>query len=295
MIIAGIPAYNEEKTIARVILLTKKHVDMIVVCDDGSTDLTAEIAQGLGATVIHHKKNRGYGAAIRTLFKKAQEMNADVLLTLDADGQHNGDEIPSLTQLITEDKADIVIGSRFMSSNNNIPSYRRFGIKFLTKLSNGRTPELSDAQSGFRAYNKKAIRELKPIENGMGISAEILLKARERGLRVAEVPAQVEYQGLESSTHNPMRHGLSVLSTIIRLVVEERPLFYLGLPGTAFLFVGMFFFLWTLQLYTIEGRIVTNVALASLAFTIIGMFILFTAITLYAILRLSQKQRGEET
>ena len=87
MIIAGIPAYNEEKTIAKVILLAQKHVDAVVVCDDGSQDLTADIAHKLGAIVVRHEKNMGYGAAIQTLFEKAKALNADLLLTLDADGQ----------------------------------------------------------------------------------------------------------------------------------------------------------------------------------------------------------------
>lgn len=291
MIIAGIPAYNEEKTIAKVILLAQKHVDMVVVCDDGSSDFTSEIAQRLGAVVTRHERNLGYGSAVKTLFRKAKEMNADVLLTLDADGQHDANEIPSLIQPIAEDKADVVVGSRFINSNNNVPTYRRWGIKFLTKLSNGYGKrELSDAQSGFRAYNKKVIRKLNPSVNGMGVSAEILMKARENGLRIAEVPVEVNYHGLETSTHNPVKHGLSVLATILRLVVEERPLFYLGIPGAILLSMGIGFGIWTLHLFTVEKRIVTNTALASLSFTLIGLFAMFTAITLYAIVRLTQKQ-----
>jgi len=294
LIIAGIPAYNEEKTIARVILQAQKHVDAVVVCDDGSSDLTGEIAHRLGAIVLHHDKNSGYGAAIKTLFRKAREMNSDVMVTLDADGQHNANVIPTLVNPVLDDKADIVIGSRLIQHNDEIPTYRRAAIKILTKLSNGSSNEkLSDAQSGFRAYGKKAILKLKLAEEGMGVSAEILMKARQNDLRVAEVPIQANYRGLETSTHNPLTHGLSVLGTIIRLVVEERPLLYLGLPGAVILGIGAIFGLLTLQLYSIENRIVTNVALASLAFTLLGFFSLFTAITLYAILRLSQKQQLE--
>lgn len=297
MIIAGIPAYNEEKTIAKVILLAQKHVDMVVVCDDGSSDFTSEIAKRLGAVVIRHERNLGYGSAIKTLLRKGKKMNADVLLTLDADGQHNANEIPSLVQPIIEGKADIVVGSRFIEQNNNVPTYRRWGIKLLTKLSNSGSGEqrLSDGQSGFRAYSQEAIRKLNPSVNGMGVSAEILLKAREKGLRVAEVPVQVNYHGLETSTHNPVKHGISVLATILRLVVEERPLFYLGIPGAILLAMGIGFGIWTLHLFTVETRIVTNVALASLAFTLIGLFAMFTAITLYAIVRLTRKQQGERS
>ena len=289
MIIAGIPAYNEEKTIAKVIVLAQKHVDSVVVCDDGSQYLTADIAQKLGAIVIKHEKNLGYGAAIRTLFEKAKALDADLLLTLDADGQHDAKEIPKLIQPILENNADIVIGSRFLQQNSGMPLYRRFGIKVLTKMTESSTEKdaLTDAQCGFRAYNKKAMEALKLEEQGMGVSAEVLLKAGDLGLMVAEVPVEVRYQGLETSTYNPLKHGLGVISAIIRMVVEERPLIYLGIPGMAILFLGMFFGLWTIQLYYITEPhyIATNVALASVAFTLMGIFCVFTAITLYAILR----------
>jgi len=291
VIVAGIPAYNEEKTIAKVILLAQKHVDKVIVCDDGSTDLTADIAQKMGAVVIQHSKNLGYGAAIQSLFDRARTLEADVMLTLDADGQHNADEIPNLLKPIQDGKADIIIGSRFMKeTNNKVPRYRRVGIKLITKMSNSTLKgKISDAQSGFRTYNKKAVQGLRILENGMGVSTEILLKAEELGLRVAEVPITVNYKGLDASTHNPVRHGLQVIGTILKLVVEERPLFYLGIPGVALLFVGMLFGLWTLQIYAAGGYVATNIALASIAFGLVGVFALFTSITLYAILRLTQK------
>jgi len=291
MIVAGIPAYNEEKTIAKVILLAQKHVDVVVVCDDGSQDLTADIAQRLGAIVIKHEKNMGYGTAIQALFEKARMLNADLLLTLDADGQHNAKEIPKLIQPILESKADIVIGSRLLYQNSSMPLYRRFGVKVLTKMTkgSGEKDTLTDAQCGFRAYNRKAIEGLVLDENGMGISAEVLLKARSLGLFVTEVPVEVRYKDLETSTHNPLQHGLGVISTIIKLVVEERPLIYLGVPGAALLFVGVLFGLWTLQVYASARYVATNIALASLAFGLVGLFAIFTSITLYAILRLTQK------
>ena len=291
LIIAGIPAYNEEKTIAKVILLAQKHVDAVVVCDDGSQDLTADIAQKLGAIVIKHEKNMGYGTAIQTLFEKAKALNADVLLTIDADGQHDALEIPKLVQPILENKADIIIGSRFLMQSSGVPLYRRFGIKVLTKMSNNsrRKVKVTDAQCGFRAYNRKAIENLTLEEQGMGVSAEVMLKARAMGLRVTEVPVEVHYRGLETSTHNPLKHGLGVISTIIRLVVEERPLFYLGIPGSVSIIIGLLFGLWTLERFAAKGYITTNIALASIAFGLIGTFAIFTAITLYAISRLIKK------
>lgn len=294
MIVAGIPAYNEEGTIAKVILVAQKYVDTVVVCDDGSQDMTADIARKLGALVITHGKNMGYGQALQSLFEKASALNADILLTLDADAQHDAKEIPKLIQPILDNKADVVIGSRFLEEGGNeIPSYRRFGIKILTKFTNGGrkngSNHISDAQCGFRAYNRRALERITVLEEGMGASAEVLMKAGNEGLRIIEVPVQTHYEGLETSTHNPFRHGLSVFATIIKLIVEERPLFYLGLPGTLFLLVGMFFGVWTLQIYTSAGHVVTNIALTSAVFLLLGMFFSFTAITLYAILRVARK------
>lgn len=292
MIVAGIPAYNEEKTIAKVVLQAQKHVDVVVVCDDGSEDLTADIAQKLGAVVIKHEKNMGYGAAVQALFEKARDLDADLLLTLDADGQHDARDIPRLMQPVLENKADVVVGSRFLQQNMSMPLYRRLGIRVLTRITNGsrKTNKLTDAQCGFRAYNRKAVDGLVLDENGMGISAETMLKVRALGLIVTEVPVKVHYRGLETSTHNPLRHGLSVVSTIIRLVVEERPLVYLGLPGVALLAIGVAFGIWTLQLFAAHKYIVTNIALASVAFSMTGIFSIFTAITLYAILRATKKR-----
>ena len=109
----GIPAYNEENNIAGIITKLKKITNSIIVCDDGSSDMTAEISRNLGATVISHDNNRGYGAAINTLFQKAVEIESDVLVTFDADGQHRIEDIPKLLIPIEKNRADIVIGSRF--------------------------------------------------------------------------------------------------------------------------------------------------------------------------------------
>lgn len=291
MIVAGIPAYNEEKTIAKVVLLAQRHADAVIVCDDGSQDLTADIARKLGTVVIRHDRNMGYGCAIQALFDKAKTLNADILLTLDADGQHDAKDIPKLMQPILENKADIVIGSRFLQPSGGVPFYRRFGIKVLTKMTTGTRHEgtFTDAQCGFRAYNRKAIESLVLQEKGMGVSAEILMKARALGLTTTEVSTNVQYKGLETSTHNPLGHGFNVVGTIMRLVVEERPLVYLGVPGVVLLLLGLAFGIWTLQIYASEGHVVTNIALTSLAFGLAGIFVLFTAITLYAILTLTRK------
>ena len=191
----GIPAFNEEKNIAPIIIKLKKITNTIIVCDDGSTDLTNELSKQLDATVVNHSKNFGYGAAIRTIFLKAKEMDVDVLVTFDADGQHRIEDIDRVIDPIIRNEADIVIGSRFLDEKNTVPKYRKFGIKTITGITNTTTgSKITDAQSGFRAYNKKVIQGIVPTEQGMGVSTEILIKAAKEKFRILEIPIVVSYE-----------------------------------------------------------------------------------------------------
>jgi len=160
-IVIGLPAYNEEKNIAKIILELKKVVDDVIVCDDGSNDLTGPISEKMGAIVIQHKKNQGYGAAIVSIFSKAREMNVDILVTFDADGQHRIEDIKNVINPIKDNLVDIVIGSRFLDDDSTVPKYRKIGIKTITSISNTVSDlKLTDSQSGFRAYNKKVVHPI---------------------------------------------------------------------------------------------------------------------------------------
>jgi glycosyltransferase involved in cell wall biosynthesis len=293
MVVVGVPAFNVEKTIARVVLESQQYADMVVVCDDGSSDMTAKIAERLGALVIQHDQNLGYGAAVRSIFNQAKKLGADILVTLDADGQHLPNEIPNLVEPIKKRIADVTIGSRFIDKNlaKKMPWYRRVGIRFIAKLvNNSGGYDIRDAQSGFRAYNHKSLEALTVSENGMGASVEILFDARKQGLKICEVSSSCNYDAdVKTSTHNPIRHLLTVIMSILRFVVEDHPLTMLGIPGVLCLVVGMIFGVWMLQIYSLEHHIITNIALASIAFVLIGLFALFTAVTLYSISRLARK------
>ena len=226
-IVVGIPAFNEEKTISRVVFAAQKFADVVMVCDDGSSDQTATVAMSLGADVIKHKHNLGYGAAIRSLFKRARELNAAILVTIDSDGQHDPNEIPNVVKPIVQGMADMVIGSRFINNaygTAEMPMYRRFGAKLITKLVNGSSKNgVRDSQSGFRAYNRQALERLNISEAGMGVSVEILFKASKHNLKICEVPSSCKYHNgnVANSTKNPITHGLSVIISIIRLMVKR--------------------------------------------------------------------------
>jgi glycosyltransferase involved in cell wall biosynthesis len=300
LVVVGIPALNAEKTIARVILVAQKYADIIVVCDDGSKDMTGEIAGHLGAVMIKHECNSGYGAAIQSLFKCARELRADVLVTLDSDGQHDPAEIPRLVKPIEEGIAEVVLGSRFLEKNGraDMPVYRQFGVKVITKIATASDKKgISDAQSGFRAYSKRALQDLSISENSMSVSVELLRAINKSKLKVCEVPISCKYAdriGLKTSTENPVKHGVGLIMSLVKLVVEDRPLPFLGIPGLLILIAGIFFGVWMMDLYATSHQIVTNVALASIAFVLIGFFMISTAITLYAITKLSQKQNNHE-
>ena len=288
----GIPAYNEEKNIAVIITKLKKITDKIIVCDDGSSDFTAKISEELGAIVIKHEKNLGYGAAIRSIFLKAKESECDVLVTFDADGQHKIEDINKVVKPIVDDESDIVIGSRFLDeSEKDVPNYRKVGIKIITRITNASIKkQLTDSQSGFRAYSKKVLSELNPSELGMGISTEILIKASSRKFRISEVPITISYDG-DTSTHNPISHGSSVIISTIKYTSLERPLTFYGIPSLVFFIIGSIFSYQAIQFYTEVGRLSTNLTIIGAVTILIAIVILITAILLFSLVSVVREGR----
>jgi len=289
-IVVGIPAFNEEKNIGKLVLKLQKIVDDVIVCNDGSSDYTGEIAERVGAIVINHPKNLGYGGAISSIFHKAKEIDADVLVTFDADGQHRFEDIETVIQPIKNDKTDIVIGSRFLGDDETVPGYRKIGIKAITKISNLETnSNITDSQSGFRAYNKKSIQSLNLTERGMGISTEILIKASKLKLRIVEVPIKILYEG-DTSTHNPTSHGISVIISTMKFISIEHPLKFYGIPGIVLLFFGIFFAVWTVDEYSRIGSFPIHVALVGVGTILIGALLTLTAILLYSLVNVVREK-----
>jgi len=279
----GIPAYNEEKNIASIIIKLKKITDSIIVCDDGSSDMTSDISKNLGAIVITHKKNMGYGVAINSIFQKAKELNIDLLVTFDADGQHRVEDIEKVVEPIKNNTADLVIGSRFLDKKSNVPNYRKIGIKVITKITNvSIKKKLTDSQSGFRAYNKQVLSQISPSDIGMGISTEILIKSSSKGLRIMEVPVTILYSG-DTSTHNPVSHGTSVLLSTIKFTSIEHPLKFYGIPSVIFLIIGGIFTTLAVQYYIDVGRLNSNLTLIGGGTVLIGIIFFICAVLLYSL------------
>lgn len=266
-----LPAYNEEVSIASMVLLSLQYADEVIVIDDGSSDRTLEVSRLAGATVLSHNTNKGKGAALKTGFKYAQDY--DIIVTIDADGQHNPSEIPDVIKPIMEDRADIVNGSRYIAGKDTTtPTYRRVGQTVLdnaTYLASG--VKLTDTQSGFRAFSSKSIEYFNFDPNGFGIESDMLIEASVNKLRIVEVEITVRYD-VNTTTDNPIVQGFSVLMRILELMRFNRPLYFYGISGSIVLFLGI------LIILTVKASLFTNnIYISAIGYFIVvmGLFLLF--------------------
>jgi len=245
--------------------------------------MTAAIAEKLGAKVIRHESNLGKGEAFRSLFSACRDMGVDVMVTIDGDDQHDPADIPKLLAPLAKGDADIVIGARFHENNKGIPRYRKAGNKLLNAVTvNG----VSDTQSGFRAYDRKAIEMLRPSESGMGVDSEILMDATRHGLRLMEVPVSVRYGIGKTSTHNPIYHTVDVLTSAIKLTSIRHPMTFYGIPGLGISLVGFYFVTHAYFLFLGQqaiNNIILTYALMGFSIGIFGLFTFFTGIILFTL------------
>jgi len=220
----GIPAYNEEEVIGDVIKRARSALEelgrgfrfRLVVVDDGSKDGTGDIAKALGAIVLRHEENRGYGASVRALLFHALRTGADALVLLDADGQHPPEEIPKLLVPVLRGEADVVIGSRFLLGGARwVPSLRRAGRKFYSLLVSAITGiRLTDVTSGFRAMNRRAIELVAPVYPDDYPAVKVTIYMALRGLRIIELPVRMEPRKSGSS----YIRGKTLLSYHVRVL-----------------------------------------------------------------------------
>jgi glycosyltransferase involved in cell wall biosynthesis len=282
-VLAGIPAYNEASYVGSIVLQARQYVDEVIVVDDGSTDNTVRVAELAGATVIRHNQNRGYGATVQSILAEAKKRNPDVLVLLDADSQHDPNEIPNLVKAISEG-SDLAIGSR-EAQRDKTPRYRRIGQKVILRSTQfASKSNISDSECGFRAFSQRAISELELKASGMAVSSETIVRAAEKNLRITEVPISNIYTK-DGSTLNPIRHGIDVLSQIIAMISHRRPLFFFGLAGGILLVLGLIIGIRVINIAATEGDLAIGSTILTALFIIAGISSIFTGIILNALSR----------
>lgn len=229
-VLAIIPAYNEEAQIGKVVSATSSHVDDVLVVDDGSSDRTANLAELAGAKVLRLPFNLGYGAALETGYIYAQRKGYDAIVQLDADGQHDPASIESLLEPIFSEKADVVIGSRFLNGKSSYkPGVFRFaGIKFFswfTKLLTGEN--LTDPTSGYQALGKEALRFalLADFPDDFP-DADVLVAMKRGGIRIMEVPVSMKQREDGSGMHSgitPLYYIFKMTLSMILALLRKTP------------------------------------------------------------------------
>jgi glycosyltransferase involved in cell wall biosynthesis len=287
-LIIFLPALNEEGNIQQVIENLPKKLDQIdivqyLVIDDGSTDRTAEFAVMSGAKVVSHSANRGVGRALQSAMQFALENEADILVGIDADGQFDPAEIPALIQPIVTNKADMVVGNRFV---RGIPEYmssiKYWGNKQIARLvSYISGQKFQDVSCGFRAYSREALLRLNLFAD-FTYTHETILSLVFQGLRVIEHPIKVKYDPERKSrvAGSLFRYAVQTSTIILRVLLDYRPMRVFGVIGTALISIGGICVLILLGHYVIAQSFTPYKSLGfiGLGFVIFGMLVLLIAL-----------------
>ena len=279
-LIVIIPAFNEDLYIGSVVLKTLSYASTILVIDDGSVDETRSVAEAAGARVIVHSKNKGKGAALNTGLSAVRELDPDIVIFLDADGQHDPKNIPQLARALIEDDADIAIGSRFLDLPNRAPNYRKAGQQVVTLFTNKASGvPVSDTWSGYRALSRRAVELIHFRESGWGIEPELQFQARAHDLKIIDVAVDISYH--QARKRNIVSQGIQTFSGILRLIARYRPLLAFFGFGLLSLMCGIFSGLWVVHKFVVTGgSLAFGIALVSVTLVMLGMLTLYSALTL---------------
>lgn len=282
-LIALIAAYNEARFIGSVVISARRHVETVIVVNDGSQDETSAIARSAGAVVIDLPENRGKSMAIQQGLEAALSYpNARGIVLLDGDGQHDPTEILAIVEPILHEGADIVVGSRFKEIRSAIPWWRQIGQHGLTWATNVASGvALSDSQSGFRALSVDAARSLTFRGRGFSVESEMQFAAREYGLTIQEVPISCVYA--EPPKRNPVSHGMQVLDGILKMVLQMRPLFFFGILAAVVLVSGFLLGLRVVTTFQSSAQLAVGTGLLTVMLIIMGSIFLSTGFTLHSI------------
>ena len=247
-----------------------------------------------GAVVIRNGRNLGKGLALRRGIRKALQFIPTIIVTLDGDGQHDPADIAKIVEPIQDGEADIVLGSRFSGTLlSEIPLARGLGLSFIDRINRSlMRSNIRDSQSGFRAYSAPVINlVMSYTSTGFGVETEQLAVAEFGGYRIAEVPIQIKYKGLQkTSKEHPFLHGATIISTIVRIAVERRPLLFFGLPGTLFILGSLFIGSDLVTLFNNSRYFSLPLAMITMGLMIIGSLLLLASFVFYALKRVREDQ-----
>ena len=286
--IACIPAFNEASSIGSVVEAVREFVDLVIVVDDGSVDNTEQLAVDAGAKVFRHPVNSGKGSALKVAFSEALKHDPDVVVMLDGDGQHDPSDIPRFIEVLNSGDFGAVIGSRYLGdSKTNAPFYRRVGLGFLHFVSRmSKKNGVKDTQSGYRAFSREAVELLLDgKEAGYNVEMEQIKVLGDNRVSIGEIPISVNYDVPYPSKKNPLQHGFELMSYMINLMLVERPLLFLGVPGAFIFFLGVGVLIWFLNQFNESGYFSIPLALISMGFILFGMLLVTNSFVLHSIQR----------
>jgi glycosyltransferase involved in cell wall biosynthesis len=278
-VLVVIPAFNEERTIAKVLVGVKPFAGRIIVCDDGSTDTTAAIARAMGVDLIQMERNVGKGESLRRLMKEAARYSPAVVVTIDADDQHDPSEIPKVASLVLQGEADLVIGARSMKFPD-MPMDRIMGNRVLDAVTSvGSGIQIRDSQSGFRAYSLKAIQSIQFRGDRMTIESQTLMDAADLGLRIKEVPISARYRNIPAK-RSRLNHFSEVLDYLLGRTIVDSPILYLGVPGIIAILVGLIAGFFVIQAFVEGHGIAIGTGLISATLILVGTIMTSTSLIL---------------
>ena len=260
-VIITIPAYNEEKSIGKVlsgitqVMDSTKYKYALLVVDDGSRDHTRQVALKAGAKVISHQTNLGLAAAFRREVTECLKHDVDAIVHTDADGQYKAEDIPRLLKEI-EQGYDLILGSRFKGKIEYMPALKRWGNKAFSKVLSKivRIP-ISDGQTGLRAFTKEVGQQIKIISNHT-YTQEQIIKAVKQGFRIKEIPVYfARRHGRSRLMSNPFDYAAKAWINIIRIYRDYEPLKFFGILGGIPLVIGLVVGLWLIYLFITTGAV----------------------------------------
>jgi glycosyltransferase involved in cell wall biosynthesis len=281
-VIVVIPAFNEERLIGSVVLKTLCYPVTVIVVDDGSKDLTADLAGRAGAQVVCLPENLGKGTALNAGVEKALEYDPDAVVLIDADGQHLPGELPIVLAPVLEGRADIVVGSRYIKEGNKVPLARILGHKFFNFVTGAASGvSVSDSQSGYRAFSRRALDEINFSSTGFSVESEMQFWAHEKHLVIEEVPVTIQY--VDKPKRPVMRQGLDVLSGVIKFTGQYRPLLYFGGTGGVVMTTGVIIGLRFVRIFLDTSELALGSGLASVLLSVVGMILISTGFILHSV------------